>query len=340
MRKALLFTMLLAFPLFAFWQCSQGNEPEKIEKKFEFQIPNGFSQPIMREDNPMSFSKIKLGKKLFFDPVLSLDSSISCGSCHRPQFAYSDPNPISPGVDGKLALRNAPSLSNLAWHPYFFAEGGSPNLESQVLGPVEDPDEMAFSIIKAVDRLKNSSEYNVLFQEAFNDSPSVYTTTRAIAAFERSLVSSNSKYDRFAFGGDSTALNPDEIIGYQLFSSDKLKCQSCHSGFMFTDFSFQNNGIYEVYEDPGRMRLSMDDIDRGKFKVPSLRNIELTGPYMHNGSFGSLEEIIEHYASGGKNHRNQSPKIQGFDISDKEKQALVKFLKSLTDTVFTRQEVY
>lgn len=337
MRFAIPFCLFIS--VLVFIQCKT-DENSNPDKEFQFEIPIGFSAPVLREDNPMSFSKISLGKKLFFDPILSLDSSISCGSCHRPQFAYSDPNPISPGVDGKIALRNAPSLSNLAWHPYFFAEGGSPNLESQVLGPVEDPNEMAFSIIKAVDRLKNNEEYLSLFQKSFNDSPSVYTTTRAIAAFERSLISSNSKYDRFALQGDSSAFSSEEKRGYQLFNSDQLKCSTCHSGFMFTDFSFQNNGIYEVYNDPGRMRLTLDSVDLGKFKVPSLRNIALTGPYMHDGSFSSLEEIIDHYISGGKKHQNQNSKVQGFEISETDKKALIQFLHTLTDTVFTGQEVY
>lgn len=334
-----LIAISIFFSVLILIQCKMDVE-EATSKEFVFQIPTGFSEPILRKDNPITDSKIKLGKKLFFDPILSLDSSISCGSCHRPQFAYSDPNPISPGVDGKLALRNAPSLSNLAWHPYFFAEGGSPNLEAQILGPLEDPNEMAFSIIKAVERLKNNKDYVALFLESFSDSPSVYTTSRAIAAFERSLISSNSKFDRYVLARDSSAFNAEEKKGYQLFISEQLNCSSCHSGFMFTDFSFQNNGIYKVYADPGRMRLTLDDIDRGKFKVPSLRNIALTGPYMHDGSFESLEEIVDHYASGGKKHRNQSPKIQGFEISESDKKALVKFLHSLTDTVFTGQEVY
>lgn len=333
------FLFALGLFLCVFTHCKDDSERAEKEE-YKFQIPEGFSKPLLRKDNPLSFSKIALGKKLFFDPILSLDSSISCGSCHRPQFAYSDPNPISPGVNGKVALRNAPSLSNLAWHPYFFAEGGSPNLESQVLGPVEDPNEMAFSIIKAVDRLKNNFNYTQLFQEVFNDSPSVYNTTRAIAAFERSLVSSDSKFDQYVLRGDKSAFTPVEKRGYELFISDSLKCNSCHSGFMLTNFSFQNNGIYEVYQDPGRTRLTLNEKDRGKFKVPSLRNIALTGPYMHDGSFDNLDEIIEHYASGGKKHPNQSKKIQGFKISKEDKKALIQFLYCLTDTVFIGDEVY
>ncbi len=333
------FLIGLALVLIVFTQCKDENQTV-LEKKYIFQVPMGFSEPILRKDNPITFSKIALGKKLFFDPILSLDSSISCGSCHRPQFAFSDPNPISPGVKGKIALRNAPSLSNLAWHPYFFAEGGSPNLEAQVLGPVEDQNEMAFSIVKAVNRLKDNSTYNQLFQEVFLDSPSVYTTTRAIAAFERSLISSNSKFDKYVLEGDKAAFTPVEKRGYELFISDSLKCNTCHSGFMLTDFSFQNNGIYEIYEDPGRARLTLNDTDRGKFKVPSLRNIAFTGPYMHDGSFKNLEEIIDHYASGGKNHENQSRKIQGFSISEEDKIALVQFLQCLTDSVFIGNEVY
>lgn len=320
--------------------CVENPINPSVSSEYVLRTPKGFEEPSLREDNPITNAKIALGKKLFFDPILSLDSSISCGNCHRPQFAYSDPNPISPGVNGKLALRNAPSLSNLAWYPYFFAEGGSPNLEAQILGPVEDPNEMAFSIVKAVTRLKRNEDYVRLFQEAFDTLPSVYTTTRAIAAFERSLVSSKSPFDYYVFHGDSSVFTKKEKLGYELFMSQELNCSSCHAGYLLTDFSFQNNGLFEDYVDPGRSRVTLKKEDEGKFKVPSLRNIEVTGPYMHNGSFNSLEEIIDHYASGGKNHPNKSSKIQGFEISPDEKSALVAFLKTLTDSSYISSDHY
>jgi cytochrome c peroxidase len=306
----------------------------KPEDAYSLYIPEGFTKPDIREDNPITEAKVNLGKRLFFDPILSRDTTISCGSCHHPNRAFSDQNAVSPGVDGKLGNRNAPTLSNLAWYPYFFAEGGNPNLESQILGPLEDPNEMDFSIVKAIDRLNAQESYVKQFQEVFGANPSAYTISRAIASYERSLVSGNSPFDKYYFQGDKKALNEQQKLGLELFMSSKLNCSSCHSGFLLTDFSFQNIGLYDEYDDPGRERLTLKKEDNGKFKVPTLRNIEVTGPYMHDGSIQTLDEVIEHYMGGGFDHPNKDSRIQPFLITQDEKLALIAFLKSLTDSEF------
>ena len=307
---------------------------EESSGEYIFPLPKGFDQPVIREDNPMDYAKIDLGKKLFFEPILSLDSTISCASCHIPQRAFSAPQAISPGVGGKFAMRNAPSLSNLAWYPYFFAEGGSPNLEAQILGPLEDPNEMSLSAVTAVARLKQNPEYIKLFKQVFNDSPSVYTLTRAIAAFERNLISGNSAFDKYYYQKQDDALSEEQKRGFKLFNSDRLKCAECHSGYLFTDFSFHNIGLFNEYKDPGRERLTLKKEDHGKFKVPSLRNIAVTGPYMHNGSVETLEDVIDLYESGGFPYSNKSDKIQPLELTIEEKSALIAFLHSLTDSSY------
>lgn len=307
--------------------------------EYHFTKPNGFSEPLLRDDNPMTRAKIALGQKLFFEPMLSRDSSISCGSCHKQEFAYTDPQAISFGVDDRLGIRNAPTLSNLAWYPYFFVEGGSPNLESQILGPIEDPNEMDFSILLAVQRLKENISYQRAFMEVFGEAPSVYNTTRAIAAFERDLVSANSKYDKYS-NNEKIVYNDTEKQGLALFESARLNCSACHSPPLFTNFKFENNGLELEYSDPGRARLSLAANDSGKFKVPTIRNIEVTGPYMHDGRFSTLEQIIDHYENGIQNHRNLSPKIKNFQLTNEEREALLIFLKSLTDHEFIGSKDY
>lgn len=298
--------------------------------RVEITVPRGFPQPHIPADNPLTKARIALGRKLFFDPVLSADSSISCASCHKPANAFSDVVALSAGVEGQHTDRNSPSLLNVAFHPYLMREGGSRNLELQILVPLESPNEMNLLIGEACERLNSLPEYRELFTEAFGTRATPYTLTRALASFERTLVSANTPYDRFA-RGDSTALDALAITGFSLFNSDRLACGKCHSGMLFTDFSFRNNGLYAEYKDGGRRRLTLLPEDEGKFKVPTLRNITLTGPYMHDGSLETLEEVLDHYAEGGKGHRNQDSLVRPLHLLPGEKEAVIAFLKSLTD---------
>ncbi len=307
---------------------SSGNAPYVLE------VPNGFPYPVIPSDNELTRERIELGRKLFYDPILSEDSSISCASCHLVNEAFTDGFSLSHGVHGRTTERNSPTLTNIGYHTDFFWDGGNFSLEVQIVGPIESVNEMNLPFPVLINRLKNHPEYPQLFKAAYNlNSPNVFGVTRAIAAFERTLISGNSNYDKYFYNNQNT-LNAQEINGMNLFFSEDLKCAQCHGGFNFTNLNYENNGIYLNYIDSGRARITLNTDDAGKFKVPTLRNIEVTAPYMHDGSFNTLEEVIDHYSSGGKGHRNQSDLVSGFTISASEKQDLIAFLKTLTDHEF------
>jgi len=304
------------------------------------EIPSGFDEIIFPTDNTFSKKRWELGKMLFYDEIMSADTTISCASCHDQSLAFSDDRIISPGVGENLGDRNAPSLANVAYHPYFTREGGVPTLEFQVLVPIQEHAEFAFNIVLIVDRLKNDSSYVRLARKAYNREIDPFVITRSIASFERSLISGDSYFDRFQENNDRTNFDVSAERGMELFFSSKTNCSTCHAGFNFTNYAFENNGLYNQYSDPGRFRLTQIDTDRALFKVPSLRNIELTAPYMHDGSMPTLEDVIEHYASGGKQHINQSDAIQPLSLSETEKQDLLTFLRSLTDETFISNPLF
>ncbi len=297
-------------------------------------VPEGFPAVDFPEDNPLTLAAYDLGKKLFFDPALSRDSTVSCASCHQQSKAFADHLPFSLGAGGALGTRNAPTLANVAYHPYFTSEGGVPTLEMQVLVPIQEHNEFDFNIVLISERLSEDPAYVSMAQKAFDRGIDPYAITRAIATYERTLISGNSLYDQVHFQGELSAMSQEAQSGLDLFFSDSLACSSCHSGFNFTNYAFENNGLYSDYLDNGRYRLTGLEEDRARFKVPTLRNVEMTAPYMHDGSFTSLEEVIDHYASGGMDHPNKSELLQGFHISEKQKKDLVAFLKSLTDESF------
>lgn len=297
-------------------------------------IPKGFPEIDFPEGNEYSLERWALGKRLFYDPILSVDSTLSCASCHKQEFAFADDLAFSDGVENRPGVRNAPGLANLAYHPYFTREGGVPTLEMQVLVPIQEHNEFAYNIVEIARKLEKIESYVAESQVAYGRAPDHFVITRAIANFERSLISGNSPYDRFVFQGKTDALSSLEKEGKELFFSDRTSCGTCHGGFNFTDYSFANNGLYENYDDPGRYRFTGEEADRALFKVPSLRNVAVTAPYMHDGSINSLEEVIAHYNSGGAAHANKDASIQALMLSTHEQQALLAFLKSLTDESF------
>lgn len=309
---------------------------EKIDEivPFSVDLPAHFPSIEIPANNPITAEKVALGKRLFFDPILSFDTSVSCASCHFPDRAFSDTIALSLGVNNRIGDRNAPSLINVAYATSLFRDGGAPSLEMQIITPIEDENEMHLDIDDAVVRLQNDPSYVKDFVEVFDTLPTLFGLTGAIAAFERTLIGGSSKYDSFLQSKDSAVFNSQEKLGLQLFMSDDLKCAKCHEGFYLSDNSYRNNGLYKNAIDLGRANLTLDSADIGKFRVPSLRNITLTAPYMHDGSLGTLEEVINHYAAGGKNASNQDPLIKGFDLSDQEHEALVLFLTTLTDTIY------
>jgi len=320
--------------------CTQDDvEPSHFAPEL-MEVPKGFDTIEFPEDNAFSQSRWELGKRLFYDPIMSLDSSISCASCHNSEIAFSDDVSFSLGVGDRLGTRNAPTLANIAYHPYFTREGGVPTLEMQILVPIQEHNEFDFNIVLLAERLKEDSSYIKMSLEAYDRELDAFVITRSLSCFERSLISGYSRYDHYENYGDFDALSQSEINGMELFFSDKTNCFQCHGGFNFTNYAFENNGLYEEYDDVGRFRFTGNQEDLARFKVPSLRNIELTAPYMHDGSIQSLEEVIEHYNLGGENHPHKNSLIQPLNLNEKEKEELIAFLQSLTDDSFIANPMF
>ncbi len=331
-------SFLLLFILAIAFTACRPDEAAQIQTPYSLQVPDGFTSPLIPDDNQLTFERIELGKKLFYDPVLSRDSTISCATCHLPSKAFADNLPISVGIQEREGFRNVPSLANVAWHPYFFREGGSPSLETQALGPIVDEVEMDITVAEAAARLRNDEDYIKMSKIAYDRQPNAYVISRSLAAFQRILVSGNSPYDQYT-RGNQNALTTEQIRGKDLFFN-QLQCATCHTGFNFTNYNFENTGLYENYEDEGRARLTADPNDIGKFKIPSLRNVALTPPYMHDGSLPSLESVLEHYNSGGSTHANKSLLIQALNLTAQQQSDLISFLESLTDETFINNPEY
>lgn len=301
-------------------------------------IPMGFPLIDFPADNNFSEDRWALGKQLFFDKKLSKNNTVSCASCHKQEFAFSDNVPMSLGDNNSIGTSNSPTLANIAYHPYYTRAGGVPTLEMQILVPIQEHNEFNTNMIDVVEKLKHNNTYQSMAQTAYNRELDAFVITRALATFERSLISGNSSYDAYYYLGNKTILNESEQRGLSLFNSSKTNCSSCHNGFNFTNYAFENNGLYINYADSGRMRLTHLPEDRAKFKVPTLRNIALTAPYMHDGSFATLDDVVEHYNSGGENHINKSNLIKPLGLSTIEKQDLINFLNTLTDNKFIKNK--
>jgi cytochrome c peroxidase len=290
-------------------------------------VPQHFPQPNFPTDNTFTPERFALGKRLFYDPILSKDSTISCASCHHQQLAFTDGLGVSEGIEKRKGTRNASALINLAYAPLFLREGGVPTLEMQILVPISEHAEMDDNILNVAKKLNQDSSYIKASLICYGRKPDPYVITRAIATYERALISGNSRYD-------NNNLTNSELQGKNLFFSERLACATCHEGFNFTNYTFENNGLYKYYKDPGRYRLTLEEKDSALFKVPTLRNIEKTAPYMHDGSLPTLEAVVAHYNSGGKAHRHKNKLIKPLNLSLQEQQGLVAFLKSLTDNDF------
>ncbi|MBS1570198.1 MAG: c-type cytochrome [Bacteroidetes bacterium] len=269
---------------------------------------------------------------LFFDERLSLGRGVSCASCHQPDRAFSDTVALSQGAGGGKGSRNAPTLANVAYHPLLMRDGGAPTLEQQVLVPLMDSMEMDADIGVIVSMLKDLQPYRSLSGAAYGRPFDIYVLTRALASYERTLISGYSRFDRYRYSADTTALNEQERRGWAIFSGDRGKCAACHGGFDLSDHQFHNVGIHvDQHGDPGRQRITLDPADRGKFKTPTLRNIALTAPYMHDGSMATLEQVIDHFNTGGTQDPNKDQLMVPLQLTPGEKQELIAFLRSLTD---------
>ncbi|MEZ4981787.1 MAG: cytochrome c peroxidase [Saprospiraceae bacterium] len=326
--------------IFLVFSCKKQELPKPVHFPKLMEIPKGFPSMDFPSDNAFSKERWELGKMLFFDPVLSSDSSISCSSCHLPELAFSDRITFSKGVKDRDGTRNSPSLANIGYHPYFTREGGVPTLEMQILVPIQEHNEFDFNIVLIAERLQADSQYVKMAIDAYDRTPDPFVITRALACFERSLISGNSPYDQYYYQENASAISASAKRGKQLFFSNKTNCSKCHDGFNFTNYAFENNGLYEQYADPGRFRLTRNPTDSALFKVPSLRNIAITGPYMHDGSIQTLEEVIEHYNLGGKQHLHKSDLIHPLGLTADEKSDLINFLKTLTDETFIENPIF
>ena len=302
-----------------------------------FYIPDGFPDPVYQfQNNPVTPAGFALGKKLFYDPILSRDSTIACGSCHQQfvAFAHSD-HKLSHGIDNLLGNRNSPALYNIAWFPNFMWDGGVNHLEVQPLAPISNPVEMDETMPNVLLKLKRSNSYPGMFEDAFgSDTITTQAMMRAMAQFMGSMISADSKYDRYEAG--KVNLTSAELNGLQLF---RAKCESCHKEPLLTDMSFRNNGLDSYFtKDPGRALISTLPQDSGLFRVPSLRNVALTFPYMHDGRFEKLMDVMNHYNSGIQPSSTLDPLLSSNSIplTLAEKNDLIAFLGTLTDYTFIR----
>ncbi|MCC7245333.1 MAG: cytochrome-c peroxidase [Saprospiraceae bacterium] len=337
MKNGVLFALGLLFLV----ACQKEQQPiTPAESAPLLVVPKGFPAPVFPADNELTPARFALGKRLFYEVAMSRDSSISCASCHAPHLAFSDSVTFSPGVGGAAGKRNAPTLANVGYHPYYTREGGVPTLEMQILVPIQEHNEFNFNILEIASRLKSDSVYVKMSREAYGRDPDFYIITRGIACFERTLISGESRYDKFVFSGKNDALTAAEQRGMNLFFSERTNCSTCHSGFNFSNYAFENNGLYENYPDSGRFRLTEDSSDIARFKVPTLRNVALTAPFMHDGSLPNLEKVIEHYNSGGKGHPHRSPLVRPLGLTASERADLLAFLESLTDTRFVSNPTF
>lgn len=283
-------------------------------------------------------TKEALGEKLFFDKLLSVDESISCASCHKPEFAFADNLVLSQGVKGRLGERNTPSVMNMASRPYFFHDGRSPSLQAQAIVPIENPLEMDLPFAEAVKRIQEDHQYSVLFQKLYEAQPDGNNITDALAKFQISLESNGSApHDQWMNGSNPNGLNASQQRGREIFIGDDSKCFECHFGPDFTGDEFRNIGLYDGVDltDRGRFEVTKDSSDLGRFKVPGLRNVALTAPYMHNGMFQTLEEVIDYYSNPydfiDTAINMDTLMVEPLNFTDQEKEDLVNFLHSLTD---------
>ncbi|MCC6459689.1 MAG: c-type cytochrome [Saprospiraceae bacterium] len=279
-----------------------------------------------------------LGRLLFEDRILSSDESISCASCHLPAFAFSDTSAVSVGVFGQKGQRNTPAITNMSARPAFFWDGRAGTLEQQVLQPIENPIEMNLPLPVALDRLRQNARYKSFFQAIYGRQPDSLTLADALASFVRTLETGNTPFDRWMQRRDSS-MSPSAVRGRQIFMN-KGKCFDCHFSPDFTGDEFRNIGLYDGQKlnDPGRFAVTKDSADLGKFKVPGLRNIAVTAPYMHDGSFRTLREVIDYYDQPDKfvtHSKNRDPLLaQPLALTETEKQDLEAFLLALTDEQF------
>lgn len=343
--------------LLFFFACCTNDDDSFVTSPYTYSNPQPLPPVPTYDDNPTSKEGVALGKKLFYDVRLSGDNTMSCNSCHKQENAFATNLAVETGIDGLEGTRSSMPLFNLAWNiDSFFWDGRALTLEEQTQMPVEDPIEMHETWENALDEIKADAEYPNLFKEAFNVSTNGITQQlagKAMSQFLRTLVSNNSKYDQYKRG--EVSLTPAELAGLTMFkiegpidgiSQGGADCFHCHGAPLFTDYRFHNNGLDTdaSFTDLGRENFTGNPDDRAKFKTPSLRNLLYTAPYMHDGRFTTLEEVIEHYNSGGHLSSTIDPDMKnqeyGLLLTQTEKDNLLAFLKTLSDPSFITNPEY
>lgn len=309
----------------------------------EIQAPLGLPAVPIPADNPPTAETIALGRRLYYDPILSVDGTVSCATCHSPEHGFADPKPFSEGVNKKLGGRNSPTVMNSAYFKVQFWDGRSPSLENQAEGPVQNPVEMSDKLPNVEAKLNADPSYREQFAKAWGPGPITYEMVeKSIASFERTVLCGNSPFDRWKFGHDEKAVNASVKRGFIVFTSKtKGNCATCHlvgeKDALFTDNKFHNLGVgvdFGKFADDGLFAVTHKEADRGLFKTPSLRNIAMTAPYMHDGSVKDLKLAVDLYLGGGNSNVNLDKEIHALDfLTGQERDDLLAFLNSLTGEV-------
>ena len=296
------------------------------QETYDHKIPQGLKPMKIPADNPLSAEKIELGKQLFFDGRLSRDDTISCASCHDPNLGWSNGERFATGVRGQVGGRSAPTIINAGYGYFQFWDGRAKHVEGQALGPIENPIEMDLTLAELVEKLNGIEGYRQQFEQVFGTDVTADGIAKAIGAFERTVLSGGAPFDKYK-AGDEQALSPAAERGRELFFG-AAQCSACHSGPNFTDDAFHNVGVGMDDEkpDPGRFAISNLLGDTGSFKTPTLREIARTAPYMHDGRFATLEEIVEHYDKGAIANPQLDEQIFPLELSEEEKADLITFL--------------
>ncbi len=324
-RTAILALVLAAVPLLLLQLPARAEAP---------MLSNGPLPAVpVPPDNPQTDAKIRLGKQLYFDTRLSADNTVSCASCHDPRTGFANPHATDTGIKGQVGGRNSGTIINAAYMRYQFWDGRAASLEEQALGPIHNPIEMGETLEHVIEKLNAIPGYKQQFQQVFGTDVTAEGIARAIASFERTVISGPSPYDRYLMG-DKGAMSPAAVRGMKLFNG-KGHCSPCHSGPMFSDQSFHNIGVGMDRANPdlGRFNQTKDPADTGRFKTPTLRNIAETPPYLHTGGETTLMDVVNFYDRGGVKNPHLDPLIVPLRLTMREKEDLVEFLKALSGPV-------
>lgn len=344
MKKVFTTTIAIAL-LSVVWLagCKKNTIDPATWQPVSFAVPPGWPQPFYTfENNPLTSEGFMLGRKLFYDVRLSRDNTISCGSCHQQFASFANlGHDVSHGINGLVGNRNSPGLGNMAWHTSFFWDGGVNHLESQPINPIQNHVEMDMTIPEVISRVSMDADYLARFRKAFGDETvNSQRIFRAMAQFMAAMVSSNSRYDKYVRNEPGGTLTQQELNGLKLF---RQHCANCHTEPLFSDFSFRNNGLppRPSINDSGRAHITQNPSDLYKFKVPALRDVAVTAPYMHDGRLSTLSAVLDHYHTGVLASPTTDPLVSGgINLTAENKKDIISFLETLTDSTFIKNPLF